>query len=54
MKVLKTLEKGENLEVIADDPGTLKDIPALIKRTGDDLFHIQHSDYEIKFFIEKK
>jgi len=57
--VLKTkhaiskLEIGGILEVICTDPGSVKDIPAWAKQTGQELLEIVHEDSHYEFFIKK-
>lgn len=52
-KALKTMTPGETLKLIADDVGSLIDIPALLKKTGDELLNIHQTDSEIEFTIKK-
>src|SRR3989304_2750642 len=58
--VLKTkhaiskLEIGGILEVICTDPGSVKDIPAWTKQTGQELLEIVHEDSHYEFFIKIK
>ena len=57
--VLKTkhaiskLEIGGILEVICTDPGSVKDIPAWAKQTGQELLEIVHENSHYEFFIKK-
>jgi TusA-related sulfurtransferase len=48
---LSSLEKGGVLEVICDDPETLRDIPLLCKRMGIELLEISENSGEYVFFI---
>lgn len=41
------------LKLIADDPGSLIDIPALLKKTGNVLLNVNQLDSEIEFTIQK-
>ncbi|MBN1800655.1 MAG: sulfurtransferase TusA family protein [Candidatus Lokiarchaeota archaeon] len=52
-KELKNMTTGQTIELIADDIGALKDIPALIKKTGDEIVET-NQDGEIITFIIKK
>ncbi len=52
-KSLKTMTPGETLKLIADDVGSLVDVPALLKKTGDKLLNIHQTDSEIEFTIKK-
>ena len=57
--VLKTknamskMETGEVLEMIATDPGSLKDIEAWARQTGQELLGIVHEDSCHRFYIKK-
>ncbi|HDZ17570.1 hypothetical protein LCGC14_0745880 [marine sediment metagenome] len=53
-KAIKTMAPGETLKLIADDVGSLIDIPALLKKTGDELLNMHKTDSEIEFTIKKK
>jgi len=52
-KELKKLNAGQTLELIADDVGALKDVPALIKKTGDEILETNQNDDVITFLIKK-
>jgi tRNA 2-thiouridine synthesizing protein A len=52
-KELKGMTAGQVLEVIADDPGALTDIPALIRKTGDEIVEQKQEDSKIVFLIKK-
>ncbi len=52
-KELKKLSSGQTLELIVDDRGALKDIPALIKRTGDTILETKENNEQIIFIIQK-
>ncbi len=51
-KELRKLAAGQTLEVIVDDAGALKDIPALLNKTGDTLVETNEGD-KITFLIKK-
>ncbi len=59
MPVLKTktaiskMKIGEILEMIATDPGSVKDIQSWSKQTGQELLEIAHEDGHYRFFIKK-
>lgn len=53
-KALETVESGQILEVIATDPASKTDIPALLGRLGHDLIEIREEGGEIHYFIRKK
>ena len=50
---LKTMERGEVLELICTDPGSLADIPAFTRQRGDRLLDIDDSGTVQVFWIEK-
>ncbi len=49
---LEKLQGGDVLEVLADDPETLHDVPILIDRLGHRLVDIIKESGEFKFIIE--
>lgn len=52
-KSLNALQSGEILKVVATDPGSLKDIAAFCKQTGNPLLESgQHGD-DYEFIIRK-
>jgi len=52
-KELKKMSSGQTLELIVDDKGTLKDVPALLSKTGDELVETTQDDETITFLIKK-
>ena len=52
-KELKKMTSGQTLELIADDVGALKDVPALIKKTGDEIMDTKQEGEVILFTIKK-
>ena len=52
-KELKKMSSGQTLELIVDDKGALKDIPAMCNTTGNILESTNESDAEIHFVIKK-
>lgn len=52
-KNLKKMTSGQILEVFADDTGALKDIPALLSKTGDELLETKENGNKITFIIKK-
>ncbi len=52
-KELKKMSSGQTLELIVDDKGALKDIPAMVNQTGNELLETNESDTEIHFVIKK-
>jgi tRNA 2-thiouridine synthesizing protein A len=53
-KALDGIQTGEVLEVVATDPGSKSDIPALLKRLGHELVDTREEGGAISFFIRKK
>ena len=59
MPVLKTkaelrkMNTGQTLEVLANDKGALKDIPALLSKTGDELVETREDNGNVIFIIKK-
>ncbi|MHA1791966.1 MAG: sulfurtransferase TusA family protein [Promethearchaeota archaeon] len=52
-KQLKKMSSGQTLELLVDDSGALKDIPALLKKTGDELLETKEDGPKITFIIKK-
>lgn len=53
-EALEHLNTGNVLEVLADDPETLHDMPLLIGRGPHQLMDVQEHEGEIRFLIEVK
>jgi TusA-related sulfurtransferase len=51
-KALSTMNQGEVLELWADDPETLHDLPMLIHRTPHHLISIEEGSGEYRFLVE--
>ena len=51
-KALSTMDQGEVLELWADDPETLHDLPMLIQRTPHHLISIEKGSGEYRFLVE--
>lgn len=51
-KVLKKMSTGNVLELLADDPETLHDLPMLIGRTNHNIISIEELAGEYTFLIE--
>jgi len=51
-EALEGLDEGAVLEVLADDPETLHDMPMLIGRGPHRLVHVGEHQGEIRFLIE--
>jgi len=52
-KELKKMSSGQTLELVVDDRGALKDVPALIHRTGDTILETIENGEQITFMIQK-
>jgi len=50
---LDKIDRGEILEVIADDPAAEEDIKSLVKRLGEELLHIQREGTYLRLLIKK-
>lgn len=53
-KSLAELSAGQTLRVSATDPGSVKDMQAFAKQTGNDLLSAQEGAGEFVFFIRKR
>ncbi len=53
-RTLSTMSQGEVLLVMADDPETKIDIPALLNRSGDSLLGVQEEAGEYHYYIRKE
>jgi tRNA 2-thiouridine synthesizing protein A len=52
-KTLASLESGQVLEVLATDPGSVKDFDAFCNQTGNTLVESAEADGKFKFLIKK-
>ena len=52
-KMLQSLTAGQVLHLLATDPGTRSDIPALVGKTGDQIVETSEKDGKIHFYIKK-
>lgn len=52
-KELKNMSSGQTLELVVDDKGALKDVPALISKTGDSIIETKEGENQITFMIKK-
>ena len=52
-KELQKMTSGQVIEVISDDIGAKKDIPALVNKTGDELIEFKEDDSKLIFIIKK-
>jgi len=49
---IKTMRRGELLNVICSDPGALNDIPAWCRINGHRVISTVHDDYTIEVLVE--
>ena len=52
-KAVKNLKTGEQLEMIATDPGSVKDVQAWGKQTGNTIVESKQSNEKFIFVVEK-
>ncbi|MHA1680981.1 MAG: sulfurtransferase TusA family protein [Promethearchaeota archaeon] len=52
-KQLKKMTAGQVMELLTDDSGALKDVPALINKTGDEILDTKEGGGKITFTIKK-
>jgi len=52
-KALASMPSGEILKVLATDPGSVKDLEAFCKQTGDSLELSSHVNGQFEFYIKK-
>lgn len=52
-KELRKMASGQTLELISDDVGSQKDVPALISKTGDKLLETLEDGGKYTYVIEK-
>jgi len=50
---IKKMKVGEILEVLADDPGSFRDIPQFVQRVGQELLLATQEDSYYRFLIKK-
>jgi TusA-related sulfurtransferase len=53
-KKIKEIKTGEVLEVIADDKGIKRDMPAWCNATGHECLEVEETGKEIKVYVRKK
>ncbi|MCP4183063.1 MAG: sulfurtransferase TusA family protein [Hyphomicrobiales bacterium] len=51
-KALKSMAAGETLQLLATDPGSVADIAAFCKQTGNDLIESAEEDGTYRFLIK--
>lgn len=50
---LETMDQGQTLEVLTDDPVSKKDLPVWAQSTGNELLGIREEDTTIKIYLKK-
>ncbi len=53
-KALNDLSGGQTLQIVATDPGSVKDFAAFAKQTGNELLDSSEANGEFIFLIKKK
>ncbi len=51
---IENMNSGDILEIIADDPGFLKDLPVWSEMTGNQMIEIKKEGSLIKGYVKKK
>ncbi len=52
-KAIGGINLGDRIEMIATDPGAIKDVQAWSKQTGNTLIESSHADGRYKFLVAK-
>jgi len=52
-KQMKSMETGQVLKLVADDPGSQEDVPAWCRRTGNDLVETSTEGQNFIYLIRK-
>ena len=50
---IREMEKGQILEIVADDKGIVEDMPSWCKGTGNEFLDVEQCDDEYKAYIRK-
>ena len=53
-KALTDMQSGQVLKVISTDPGSVKDIAAFAKQTGNELLSSAENNKEFEFYMKRK
>ena len=53
-KALADVQSGEVLRVTSTDPGSVKDLAAFAKRTGNELLSSTENNKEFEYFMKRK
>ena len=52
-RVVKTAEKGQVIELLADDEGAIQDVPAWCEATGNEYLGYKEEDGLLIFYVKK-
>jgi tRNA 2-thiouridine synthesizing protein A len=52
-KKMKSMESGQILEILGTDSGTVRDLPAWCKRTGNEYLGYEEREGVYHFFVKK-
>lgn len=52
-KAIKEIEIGQVIEVLATDPGSMTDIPAWARRTGNEVVKVEREGEVIRFYVKR-
>ncbi|MEE2778771.1 MAG: sulfurtransferase TusA family protein [Acidobacteriota bacterium] len=52
-RAMRSMQSGERLEVVGDDPGIAEDMPAWCRETGHRLVHLEHQGDIVTSLVEK-
>ena len=53
-KALTDMQSGQILKVVSTDPGSVKDLAAFAKQTGNELLSTEEKNKEFEFFVKRK
>ncbi len=53
-KEIKAMQVGQVLKMIATDPGSMKDMEAWARQTGNELLDARQNDKQYTFYIRRK
>ncbi|MFA6443588.1 MAG: sulfurtransferase TusA family protein [Sterolibacterium sp.] len=53
-KALTDMQSGQVLKVVSTDPGSVKDLAAFAKQTGNELLSTEEKNKEFEFFVKRK
>ncbi len=52
-RAMRSMQPGERLEVVGDDPGIAEDMPVWCRETGHRLVHLEHQGDTVTSLVEK-